>query len=87
MKRFAVRMPCTMSLYMEVEAETKEDAKEAAYALNFGVVTKAADEAAEDAELYIEEFEMHDYVTRGNVFYGVLNEIDIEELEGDDDGE
>ena len=67
MKRYALSIPITGLVYMEIEAESEEDAKQKAF---------MSDVTTEN----IDEWDMHESIVTGNVFHGHLNEIDIEEL-------
>ena len=75
MPRYNVIMPCTMSILLSVEAENKEAAKNAAFQLDFSI------EISGEGEPEILEFESHETVCRGNIFCGVLNEIEVEDAE------
>ena len=68
-KRWSVSVPFTGYVVVEVEADDEKSAIEA---------------ALESDKLDIndcEECEFHDYVARGNVFYGVQNEAEALELD------
>ncbi len=82
-KSYSVLVPATMSISILVEAESEEDAVEAAFSAPFSLKIKMDKDADCGAE--IGEFEMHRKVCRGNMFYGVLNEIEVECLDGDDE--
>lgn len=75
MKTYYVSIPCTMTVSVTVEAETEEEAKEKAFDVDFKV------DVTGDNDACIEEFETHERITRGNVFYGVQNEVDITEAD------
>ncbi len=63
MKNYTVYVPITGIVKMEVKAENEEEAKEI---------------ALEDATLTeVEEWEAHEEIVRGNVFYGVQNTIEL----------
>jgi len=65
MKKYYVSIPITGKLVIEVDAESKEDAIESAF---------------QQADLkHLEEWEAHTEVCKGNVFYGVLSKVDVEE--------
>jgi hypothetical protein len=66
-----------MSIGMCIEADNEEEAKAAAFAVDFRLKMESDDPAAPD----IVELELHECVTEGNVFNGVLNDIEIEEEE------
>lgn len=74
MKEYYVEIPFTGKITVIVEAENAEDAK-----------MKALEECDLDltqkSELgyELESWELHESVTKGNVFYGILNEISADE--------
>ena len=74
MPRFEVLVPIVGSAYAEVEAETEGEALEAFYS-----------QWDEDENLVDVSWEFVDQVTRGNVCYAPLNEVEITQL--DDDNE
>jgi hypothetical protein len=67
MATYAISMPITGFIYKEVEADSEEQAKEKFHQLEL----KTDD---------IEDWEIHNHVTQGNMFYGMLNDVDIEEV-------
>ena len=79
MPRYSVLIPCTASIVVEVDAESEEAAKLAALDADFRV------EVSGDADLH--EFDVHEQIVRGNVFSGVANEIQVDQLCEDDDDE
>ncbi len=76
MKTFTVLVPCTLSICFEVEAEGKIDAISKALQTEFTV--RVIDENQVDVN--VEQFEIHEYVIKGNVFYGVQDKIEVEEV-------
>lgn len=67
MAKYTVTLPFTGSLSVDVEAESKDAAIDAAFNL--------VDVTIKDGETsFVDEWETHREVTRGNVFSGVLNE-------------
>jgi hypothetical protein len=73
MPQYSVLIPATCSIQVQVEAEDEESAKDAAFDVNFQIdVTGGA---------VLHEFETHEDVTEGNVFYGVLNSITVERID------
>lgn len=67
LKTFTVAIPITGVIYVTVEAENKADAIDKAW-------------ESEDLKLKnCEEWHAHDYIVRGNVFSGTLNEINATE--------
>jgi len=81
MKRYAVTIPCTMSLYVEVEAESKEEAIEIAFEIPVDFQLKKKTKKVKDSNQEIVDFGMHEIVVQGNVFRGVQNEIYIDEID------
>jgi hypothetical protein len=75
MKTYLVTIPCTMAVCVEVEAESEEAAKEAAFEVDFNIEIKSEHKAE------ILDFEVHNRVSSGNVYYGCIsiNEIYAEE--------
>ncbi len=76
MKTFTVWVPCTLSICFEVEAEDCKDAISKALQTEFTVRVIDKDQVDVD----VEQFEIHEYVTKGNVFYGVQDKIEVEEV-------
>jgi len=74
MRKYEVVMPFTGSAYMEVEAETAEQAKEKFWETAELIV----DTKATNVDV---EIEFTEHVTRGNVCYAVLSEVSVEELD------
>lgn len=63
MKNYTVSVPISGYICIDVEANSEQEA-----------ITKAFEEATlED----LEEWEMHECIVEGNVFHGLMNEIDI----------
>jgi hypothetical protein len=77
MPKYSVLVPCTCSIVVEVNAENEKAAKLAAFEADFRV------EVTGDADLH--EFEMHEQIVRGNVFSGVANKIEVDQLSDNDD--
>jgi hypothetical protein len=76
MKTYAVLVPCTVSICFEIEAENVEDAIDKA--LETDLTARVVDQHGNDID--VEDFEMHRHVTQGNVFYGVLDRIEVNEV-------
>jgi hypothetical protein len=78
--KFNVFVPCTASICVTVDAESEEEAKQLALDAEYGIKvdTKGCDDTV-NVEIY--EFEAHTQITKGNTFYGVLNEIEACEAE------
>lgn len=66
-KRYYVQIPVTGVIGVEVKAANKEEALEVA--LESATLTE------------IEEWETHETVCKGNVFCGLLNQYEVEEVE------
>ena len=79
MPKFCVSIPCTLAVAVEVEAEDKESAKAAAFELPFRCEIKG--EEGETVDIEILEFEAHKQIVKGNVFYGVQNEVEVTQIE------
>jgi hypothetical protein len=77
MKTFTVYVPCTLSISFKVEAEDCKDAIDKA--LQTELTVQVIDEHRNNVD--IEDFDMHEYITKGNVFYGGQNKIEVEEDE------
>lgn len=73
LKRYSVGVPTAGVIYVEVEAEDEESAKE-----------KAFDEIGEmsrDDIVDAHEWEMHETICEGNVLHASHNEVTIDEIE------
>ena len=66
MNIYGVSIPIAGFAYIEVEAETEEAA-----------IAEAFEKITID---HIEEWDCHKAITKGNVFYGSLNALKVEEL-------
>ena len=77
MKKWKVTIPCTMALMVTVEAENEEEAKQAAFSVDFLVDVKPG-EGAEDNEPELIEFETHEQISYGNVYCGCINDMEVE---------
>lgn len=67
MKEYFVRMPMTGIIGVTIQAENEEEAIRIAF--------EETDITTDD----IEEFDWVEKVVQGNVFYGVLNEVFVED--------
>ncbi|ALM62171.1 hypothetical protein AXI64_gp179 [Vibrio phage qdvp001] len=68
MKSYEVLVPITGYIVVEVEAENEKE---------------AIDKAFESDDLTIDninEWDTHENIVQGNVFYGVKNEVEVEEV-------
>jgi hypothetical protein len=74
MPRYNISVPATAAIYMTIEADSEEEAKEKIWNVAFRIKMESDDPASPE----IGEFELHECVTEGNVFNGVLNDIEIE---------
>lgn len=69
MAKYSVLIPCTCSILFEIDAESAEDAKQSALDSEFHLEVSGPGDLC--------EFEVHEHVCKGNVFYGVLNSIEV----------
>lgn len=76
-KQYWVRVPVTMEIGIAVEAESKEAAESAIWDTDFGF--KVIGKEAKRVEIH--EWQMHEHVTQGNVYSGVINDISVEEAD------
>jgi hypothetical protein len=79
MPKFSVIIPCTRSIAVEVEAEDEKSAKTAAFDLPFRCEIKAEDGKTVDIEIL--ELAAHEQIVKGNVFYGVQNEVEVTQID------
>lgn len=73
MPSYRVFLPFTGVFFFEVEADSEEAAKDAAFEKNITL-------EAEGAEIHT--WDTHKHIVQGNVFYGVRSEIEVEPAEG-----
>jgi hypothetical protein len=67
-----------MSLNVFVpEAGDKIEAEEKAFNANFRVKIETYDDD-DGSDVDVIEFEMHKQIVQGNIFHGVLNEVEVE---------
>lgn len=71
MNRYIVSIPVTGAVHVEVEANTRGEAKEKAW----NKIDEEGESAAGDIE-----WEFHECVTEGNVTHAMLNEIVVSEV-------
>lgn len=67
MRKFSVAVPMTGVFFVEVDAEDEEKAIDLAMQKDFKI---------ED----LENWEIHRYIVRGNVFYGDYSEAEAEDI-------
>lgn len=79
MPKFDVFVPCTVSICVTVDADNKEHAKEIAFDMQWGIKIDR-ENLDNTADVEIEEFQLHEQVVKGNVFYGVQNELEVCEV-------
>ena len=72
---YTVIIPCTLAIAVTVEAENEEAAKEAAFKVDFNLAIESVGEGNPE----IIDFESHNQITRGNVYSGCINEMEVEE--------
>jgi hypothetical protein len=73
--KYLVSIPITGAVHLEVEASSKSEAIERAWAM---IHEGAANEPGANIE-----WAFHDEVTRGNVSHAFLNEVEAVKLEND----
>ena len=78
MAKYSVLIPCTLSVDVTVEADSEEEALTKALDLDFSV---KIDDGADNAKIH--EFEAHEEIVKGNVFYGVQNEVEVMLIDDD----
>jgi hypothetical protein len=78
MAKYFVRMPIVGIASAEVEADSEQEAIEKMSGLNWNVKVESED------GIEIDELDLLDRVSRGNVLYAPLNEACAEEMEDDD---
>lgn len=82
MKKFNLEVPVVVKLMVGVEAESKEEAIEKVFNGDFRLDIK--DE--EDVFEYVDwEWEMHEKVVNGNVYYSGINQVYVEKYEDDEE--
>ena len=69
MPTYHVFLPFTGVFFLEVEADSEDAAKDAAFEKDITLNAKEAE---------IQDWNTHEHVVRGNVFYGVQREIEVE---------
>ena len=72
MKKYAVMVPFAGHFYVEVEADSEDDAK--SIALDENPFDK-------DSDAEIMEIQYYQQMNQGNVAYCTLSEIDVEEMD------
>jgi len=84
MKVYSVRIPVLVDVYVNVEAEDKEDAKQKALE-DLTVDVKCEKSSYSDpnnnSEVVHYEWESHERLVQGNFYYGSVNEIEVTEEE------
>ena len=69
---YSVRIPVTGFVEVTIEAESPDDAIDRALDLEIDI---------DEPMMYDHcEFETHEVIWNGNVFYGIINEIEVEEI-------
>jgi hypothetical protein len=81
--KFDVFIPCTASICVTVDAESEEEAKQLALDAPWRIKIDAKGCVICDntMDIAICEFAVHEQIIKGNVFYGVQNEIEVCEAE------
>jgi len=81
MPKFSVSAPATCTMVCIVEADDAEAAKKAIWNFDFGLKVMPEDDDARNAEIELEDFEMHTSVDTGNVRQHRIGEIEAEEID------
>ncbi len=81
-KQYYIEMPVTMILRVGVNADSKEEALDKVRNANIALEPKFD---AKELDFVENEWEMHDEIVRGNVFYGLINRVNIEEEDEKDE--
>ena len=81
MPNYYIEAPIVVRLMVEVKAESKEEALNKLYA----DTPLSLDYPDEQFEYVDAEWELYDKVVEGNVYHGMINELHIEEVEGEED--
>ncbi|AXQ67697.1 hypothetical protein KIOSHI_20 [Bacillus phage Kioshi] len=80
-KTYFVAVPVVAKVVVEVKGATSEqEAIEKALAADVDL-----DVSSESTTVWVDEWDMHDKVTTGNVYHGVLNEAYVDNTEEDDE--
>jgi len=74
--KFDVFIPCTVSICVTVDAESEEEAKQLALDAPWRIKIDA-NGCDNTMDIAICEFEAHEQIAKGNVFYGVQNKIEV----------
>lgn len=73
MPSYHVFLPFTGVFFLEVEADSKDAAKDAAFEKDIELKAKGAE---------VHGWDTHKHIVQGNVFYGVQSEIEVKPAEG-----
>ncbi|AHJ87097.1 hypothetical protein JBP901_gp030 [Bacillus phage JBP901] len=80
-KTYFVAVPVVGKVIVEVEGATSEqDAIEKALEVDMSF-----DIESEDTTVWVEEWDRHERVVQGNVYYGVISDAHIDSVEDEDD--
>lgn len=74
MPKYDVRIPATAVFTITVEAESEEEAKEIAFDTPIRLQVQTTQ------GLQLEELETHECIMEGDVFYGLLNDVEVMEV-------
>jgi hypothetical protein len=80
MPKYLVEMPVVMRLVVEIEADNEQDAIEKTFDEE-GITIKVEVDEESTTEILDYEWEMHEKVVQGNVYYGGINEPYAEKME------
>jgi len=78
MGSYYVEIPIVLKLMVSIEAESREDAREKV--LNSDINIDINDEKKEFESIDY-EWDIYERIVQGNVYYGIINEMSIEEDE------
>lgn len=78
MTKYSVDIPIAGYIYAEIEANSKEEAKEKAFELDWNIDFKSKDGAS------LEELDVYDKIIEGNICHLWCREIDINEIEDEE---
>jgi hypothetical protein len=81
MKEYHVDFPIIARVVTAIDAESEEEAKEKVKALLSGLWLRLTDDHSKESGTFIiDEWDFPDAITKGNVFYGPINEWSVEEI-------
>ena len=84
-KRFTIDVPVTVRVTVEVIADSEREAIDIIEEEGFEIKAESHETPGTNTEVVDWEWEMHEQVTQGNVYYGVINRMTVVEEEDMDD--